>query len=85
MEGTTPSNHEIGQAEPSRLRRVGRWEDRLRRTLAFGADGLLPAVGDRQIAGRSAVNLRYRLSVSVGSALRYLRYLRDLRAKWMDG
>ena len=42
--------------------------------------GFLPAVGDRQIAGCSAANPRYRLSVSVGSSLRYLRYLRDLRA-----
>jgi hypothetical protein len=42
--------------------------------------GFLPAVGDRQIADCSAVNPRYRLTVSVGSSLRYLRYLRDLRA-----
>jgi hypothetical protein len=41
-----------------------------------------PAVGDRQIADCSAVNPRYRLSISVGSSLHYLRHLRDLRAKW---
>ena len=37
---------EKGKAEPARLRRVGRWEGRLRRTLAFGADGL-PSGGRR--------------------------------------
>ena len=47
--------------------------------------GFLPAVGDRQIAGCSAVNPRYRLSVSVGCSLRYLRDLRDLRANCDGG
>jgi len=80
VDGATPPIKENGQAEPTRPRRVGRWKVRRRRTLASGVDVLPTGGGDRQIADCSAVNPRYRLSVSVGSSSRYLRDLRDLRA-----
>lgn len=52
MDGAPLSKQEKGQAEPTRPGRVGRWEVRLRRTLAFGADGL-PTGGRRSLDRRS--------------------------------
>jgi hypothetical protein len=47
------SKKEKGQAEPTRPRRVVRWETRLRRTPAFGADGFL--TGGRRSSDRRSV------------------------------
>ena len=40
MKGAPRSQQKRGKAEPTRLRRGGRWEARRRRTLASGGDGL---------------------------------------------
>jgi len=45
-----PSKQERGEAEPTRPGRAGRWEARLRRTLAFGTDGL--STGGRRSSDR---------------------------------
>ena len=55
-----PLPGERGEAEPTRPGRVGRWEPRLRRTLAFGADRL--STGRR----RSSDRRRFRRQSSVG-------------------
>ena len=51
LDGERPtSKQEKGEAEPTRPGRVVRWAARLRRTLAFGADGLL--TGGRRSSDR---------------------------------
>jgi len=53
MDGATSSKQEKGEAEPTRPGRVVRWVAWLRRTLAFGADGL--STGGRRSSDRRSV------------------------------
>jgi len=84
MDGATSSNKERGQAEPTRPRRVGRWEAWLRRTLAFRADGL-PTSGrrssDRRLFRRPSPALPLQINDNLFASFASLRFfwVRGLR------
>ena len=62
MNGATSSKQGKGEAKPTRPGRVGRWEEGLRRTLAFGAD-ILPTgrrrSSDRRLFRRQSSALQH--------------------------
>ena len=80
MEGAPPSIKKRGEAEPARPGRVVRWAARLRRTLAFGADGLL--TGGRRSSDCRLFHRQSSARLTRFSEIffAYLRYLRDLWA-----